>query len=110
MSTETAPSWGTRERAILAELFAERGLRKGDYALFFTSGDGELLPISEPGDEVEETSGYLLDRQGRAYWFHLGWDAERTRPALLHWDEVKTQPEWESSAEYREACKQIGVG
>lgn len=110
MSSGTTLPHGTRQRAILAELFAERGLSEGDYALFFTSGDGDFLPISEPGDKVEETSGYVLDRQGRVFWFHLGWDAAGSRPVLEHWEEVTRQPEWESSAEYREACKQLGLG
>src|SRR3954462_10442947 len=93
-------------RVLLDQLVQEKGLRAGDYAFFFVTGEGEYLPDSSstarrvgeqqeeyvlralrgPSPPVEETSGCVINRDGRVYSFWLGWDAEQGRPTLTIWE------------------------
>ena len=82
------PEPSNRARRLLDACVERRGLRPGEYAYFFVNGEGRFLPIGEPGDEVEEASGYVLDRAGRVYFFWFGWDAVRGEPALRRWRSV----------------------
>ena len=84
-------------------------MSEDDYALFFVTGEGRYLPISVSGDEVEETSGYVLDRQGRVFSFWLGWDAQAKVPALTEWAPAEPEAHWRRSAEYRRACARVGL-
>ena len=99
----------TRQGRLLEELLKQRGFNPGYYALFFTSEEGTLLPISTPDGEVEELSGYLVDRSGNHYLFWLGWDAEREAPALTRWNDVQAQVHWRDNEEYRSARKEVGL-
>ena len=100
---------GARQTELLHERIQGRGLRPGAYALFFVSGEGTALPISRPGDDVEETSGYVIDRAGRVYSFWFGWDAKERRADILEWEEVCAEPDWLSSPEYRAARALVGL-
>jgi hypothetical protein len=71
------------------------------------SGEGHFLPISRPGDEVEESSGYVLDRAGRVFFFWFGWDPARGEPTLRRWRLVTPQPDWEDDLEYRRALERM---
>ena len=98
----------TSEMRLLEETIAERGIHPGDYALFFTTGEGEYLPMDGP-DPVEETSGYLVDRSGRVFAWWLGWDPARRRPTLVDWEQVEPGPDWSKAPEYLAACRRVGV-
>ena len=98
----------TPEMGLLEEIIAERGIRPGDYALFFTTGEGEYLPMNVP-DPIEETSGYLVDRCGRVFAWWLGWDPDRRRPTLVDWEQVEPEPDWPELPEYVEARRRVGV-
>jgi hypothetical protein len=98
-----------RARQLLDELIQQRHLAAGQYALFFVSGEGNELPISRPGDEVEESSGYVLANDGRVYFFWFGWDAANQVPALTQWEEVTPEADWSQDEEYREARAQVGL-
>ncbi len=99
----------TGQGRLLEELLKERGFAPGDYALFLTTDEGRYLPSSTSEDEVEEISGYLVDRSGNHYLFWLGWDPEKQAPALTHWDAVEPQPHWRQSGEYLSALEDVGL-
>ncbi len=96
-----------RARRLLDSCIEAQGLHSGDYAYFFVGGEGRFLPISEPGDEVEESSGYVLDPGGRVYFFWFGWDPVRQAPALLEWERHEPNPSWEQEPEYRLARERL---
>jgi hypothetical protein len=84
-------------------------LDDGTYALFFTTGDGLALPNSKPGDDVEATSGYVLDRAGRIFFFQLGWSTAAQAPALTVWQQMPPEPDWTDDPEYRQARERVGL-
>lgn len=100
----------TTQSRILHALIRQQGLDEGHYALFFVTGEGKVLPGGSPEDPLEEASGYLLDKQGRVYYFWLGWDPETDQVSFTKWREVAPQPHWTSSAEYRRALERLGLG
>ena len=98
-----------RARRLLDACIQKQGLRAGDYAYCFVTGEGRLLPISEPEDEIDEASGYVLTRTGDIYFFWFWWDPEREAPGLIRWRRAEPQPHWEESAEYRRARERLGL-
>jgi hypothetical protein len=98
-----------RNREVLHELIQARGLPAGSYALFFVAGEGTALPISLPGDDVEERSGYVIDRHGRVFYFWLGWDAEAQAVALTTWEKTAPEPWWATVPEYQHARHQLDL-
>lgn len=110
MENRAVPArWDTRQSCLLNELIQGRGFRPGEYALFGVAGEGTFLPISRPGEEVEEASGLVIDRRGRVFAFWLGWDVERQEPALIDWKEIAPEPRWHTDAEYQNARRQLGL-
>ncbi|HEY7064204.1 MAG TPA: hypothetical protein VII06_22175 [Chloroflexota bacterium] len=99
----------SRGRQLIDACVEAKGLRPGEYAYFFGTGEGTFLPISEPGDEVEESSGYVLDRQGTVYFFWFGWDEATGTPALLEWEQQEPDPTWAEDDEYRRARERLGL-
>lgn len=97
-----------RQREVLDSLLIERGLEPGSYALFWVSGEGRYLPTLE-WEDIEETSGFVLDREGRVYTFWLGWDAERQCPRFVQWAQVSPEQNWRDDEEYREAREDLGL-
>lgn len=108
MVTQEQTQRRTLARLLLEELIAERGLSPNQYGLFFVTGEGSYLPTNAP-DRIEESSGYVLDRQGRVHSFWLAWDAERHRPAFTVWEEVEPEASWETVREYRDARQRLGL-
>jgi hypothetical protein len=92
---------------LLHGLIRQRGPRADEYTLFLVTGEGQYLPTSQPDDEVEETSGYVLDRQGRVFSFWFAWDDQAKAPALTEWEPVAPEPHWWQSAEYRRARERL---
>lgn len=108
MDNQYALHRGARQHDLLHQLIREKdGLATDGYTLFFVTGEGRNLPISRPGDDVEEMSGYVLDQQGRVFFFWFGWDPAREAPALIRWRRAEPQPHWEQSAEYRRARERM---
>ena len=101
--------WDTGQSRLLISLIQEKGLRPGDYALFGVTGEGTLLPTSQPGEEIEEASGLLIDRAGRVFAFWLGLDAQRNEAALTDWEEISPEPQWGSDPEYQIARQNLGL-
>jgi hypothetical protein len=79
MATETGRRT-LRQRQILDELIRKRGLLGGEYGLFLVAGEGKFFLATSPWAEIEESSGFVLDKRGRVFMFWLGWDAERQGP------------------------------
>jgi hypothetical protein len=101
---------GPSQDAVLHQLIQTRaGWAPGTYTLFFLSGEGQALPKSQPGDDIEELSGYALGRRDDLYYFWLGWDASAQEPALVIWEPAQPQPHWARSAEYRRARERVGL-
>ena len=107
--TRLATHRGERNTQLLEALIQAKGLAAGDYAHFFHTGEGRALPISKPGDDVEEQSGYVLDRQGRVFYYWFGWDRRKKAAALTTWQQVQPQEHWLRSAEYRRALEKMGL-
>jgi len=101
--------WDTRQSRLLDALIQEKGLPLGDQALFGVTGEGELFPSSHAGEEIEEASGLLIDRNGRVFAFWLGCDAQRGEPALIEWEEVLPEPHWRTDSEYQDARRHLGL-
>jgi hypothetical protein len=100
----------TPDRRLLDSLVqAQHQLRSGDYAFFFTTGEGRYLPRPVMGAEIEEASGYVVDRHGHVFFFWLGWDAQRETPALTIWKAVQPEPAWIDDSEYRQARAAVGL-
>ena len=95
---------------VLRDVFTQWGYPEGEYAWFFTMGQGEFLPIGLEDDEVEETSGYLATRTGQHFRFWFGWDAEKQTPTLKMLEAATPEPWWFQSAEYIEARTEVGLG
>lgn len=108
MATSTLVTRRTPEMSLLEAVIAERGIHPGDYALFFTTGEGEFMP-TDGADPIEETSGYLVDRSGRVFAWWLGWDPDRRRPTLVDWEQVEPESDWSEASEYVEARRLVGV-
>jgi hypothetical protein len=100
---------GTVQRVLLDALIQQRGLKPGEYSLFFVTGEGEFLPGGAPEDPIEEVSGYVLSKQGRVFSFWLGWDPDKQEVTLTEWQEVLPEPHWLTSAEYRRARERLGL-
>jgi hypothetical protein len=98
-----APRARTGREGVLDRLLREKGLER--YALFFMTGEGEMLP-----DGSEKLSGCVIDDRGSVHSFWLGWSAELGQPVLTAWDEERPEASWLQSAEYRSARAAIGLG
>jgi hypothetical protein len=109
MFAEASQPSSDKTRALLDQLVQEKGLRAGDYAFFFIAGEGEYLPASAVGNEVEELSGNVIDRDGRVYSFWLGWDQTHHCPSLTTWEEELPEPHWSAVSEYRQARTLVGL-
>jgi hypothetical protein len=102
MAADSALERDDRQMATLELLVAEKVT--GDHALFFEVGEGRFMP-----HDLEEMTGYVVDRAGRVYRFELGWDASRQAAALTRWESVQPKPAWEHSTEYRRAREAVGL-
>ncbi len=107
LRTRYALHRGARGTALLHALLKEK-LGSDEYALFYVTGEGRALPISTPGDDVEETSACAIHRSGRVFFFSLGWDGARGGPALTQWLSEKSAPEWDAEPECRQARQRVG--
>lgn len=88
--------------ALLDALIAERGLKR--YGLFFVTGEGAFTP-----DGYEETSGYALSQEGRAFFFWTGWDEAAQRTGFDMWKPTEPQSDWQDDEEYRAARRAAGL-
>jgi hypothetical protein len=85
----------------LRRLFEAGGLRR--YAIWFATGDGTFMP-----NEEEETSGYVVNEDGRVFFFRTSWD-EATRAETLTLQEVEPRADWMEDRDYRQARDLAGV-
>lgn len=92
----------TQPALRLRQLVEGRGL--GRYAFFFVTGEGDEFP-----DGTEESSGFVLNEDGRVFSFWLGWDAARGAPIFAEWEQVEAEAHWMRSAEYRRARERVGL-
>jgi hypothetical protein len=85
-------------------LIRERGLRR--YGLFLVSGEGRILP-----DGSENASGYVVDQDGRVFFFALDWDAGLRRVSFTQWEQVDAAAEadWDDDPEFQQARKAAGL-
>ena len=92
----------TRERQLVEELLAARGIRR--CALFLTQREGLDLPGG-----LEAISGYALDADGAVYGFWLSWDPLRRTYALAPFYSVD-DPDgaFARDEEYRQARSRLG--
>jgi hypothetical protein len=99
-SADTVPD--PSARTILDDLVRGKGLQH--YAYFFVSGEGTFWP-----DGTEESSGNVIDRTGRVFFFWTTWDYDRGEPAFRIWEEEQSEERWLRSGEYRRARKAVGL-
>jgi hypothetical protein len=114
MRTKYALHRGPRQKALLDQLIRQRLTAAGystgqEYALFFVTGEGHALPSTTPGEDIEETSGYVMAPDGHVFFFWLGWDALHQAPALTQWAEEAPAPSWIEEPEYRRARERLGL-
>lgn len=96
-SSDTQPSRGS-----LRSLIADKGLKR--YGVFFSTDEGVDMPNGE-----EESTGYVIDAHGIAYFYAIGWSLEQSSPAFLVWQKTRIEPRWVESSEYRRARKAAGL-
>jgi hypothetical protein len=107
-SRRSRPS--TPERELLDYLLQhQRALAASDYALFWVSEEGNWLPSTWHDQQIEEMSGYLVDRQGQVSFFWMGWDTASQAPSLTQWIPVAPKADWADDPEYRSARQQVGL-
>jgi hypothetical protein len=99
----------TQQARLVNELIQQKGLALGDYALFFVSGEGTYLRDGSLVEQIEEASGFVIDRHGRVFSFWLGEDQQAGRPALTQWEEVTPESFWDEVPEYQEARASLGL-
>lgn len=109
MNTDTSTRHDLYRRSLDEALRARGGYSAKDYGLFWTSVEGTFLPISTPDQEVEETSGYLVDGQGRHFLFWFAWDEQKGSPAITIWQQTESQPDWFEDEEYLAARREAGL-
>jgi hypothetical protein len=88
--------------ALIHTLLTERGLER--YGLFAFSSEGTFTP-----DGYEETSGYALSSNDRAYFFWTGWDEAAQRTTFTLWQPTEPQIEWQDDEEYQAARVAAGL-
>ena len=99
---QTTPGRDERGLAAARALIGERGI--GRFALFDEVGEGTVFP-----DGTEDVSGHVIAEDGRVFFFWTAWDAERGRPTLGTWQEVKGEIAGAGSGEYRRARAAVGL-
>ncbi len=107
MATQDAPLHDTRQEQLVRRLVEARLAEEHPaqrYALFFVSGEGELLPGG-----YEEASGHLIDEHGHVFAFWFGWDPTQAAPALTEWYRDEPEEHWLRSDEYRRARRAVGL-
>jgi hypothetical protein len=101
-STQRSERPSTREAQVLKRLVSARVF--GPHAFFFVSGEDEFFP-----NGVEESSGFVLDRNGQVWSFWTGWDADRGEVTLDGWEMTDPEPEWREDEEYQRARAAVGL-
>jgi hypothetical protein len=96
------PSPKNPTSTTLSDLLHQKGLSK--YGIFFAADEGRRMRNGE-----EEASGFVVASDGRIYSYWIRWDAMREKPVLTEWDEVKEEPHWRLSSEYRIARMRAGL-
>src|SRR3712207_1912060 len=109
MSSDIASQPETLHQRVIRDTIAARGYPRGTYAFFHTTGEGAFLPIGSDDDPVEETSGYLVTRDGKHIYFWVVWDDAKNQPTMLHWEEVEPDKYGWRSSEYLAARKEVGL-
>lgn len=91
----------TEDGRSLAWLINERlGGRR--YGVFFATGEGSFFP-----NGVEESSGCVVDEDGRHYAYWTGWDGAAGRARFDQW-ELIADGGWDDE-EYRDARRDAGL-
>ena len=98
---------GGAQSELLHELIQQRGLKASDYALFFVTVEGEEL--GPRGGSVNEMSGYVMDKHGRAFSFWVGWDSVSQEVTLTEWREVQPERHWADNLEYCRVRAGLGL-
>ncbi len=62
------------------------------------TGEGRFLP-----NNVEVTSGYVLDASSQVFRFWMTWDTVRDRASLKIWRPAAANPRWDRLGEYQRA-------
>jgi hypothetical protein len=94
---------GAEHVAILRRLVGEQdGI--GRFGLFFLNDEGRLTP-----DGYRESSGNVINGDGRVFAFWLGWDEAQGRVRLTVWRPVDAQSHWQTDPEYLRAQHDAGL-
>jgi len=89
------------QRAGVRAAIEARGLDR--FALYDTCVEGRVYP-----NGVDEVSGFVLNEDGRIWFFWTGWDDERQVVTIRHWDEEPITPLLTSGREYDRARRELG--
>lgn len=80
------------DAALLHLMLMER-LGTDKYKVYGVVGEGDFFYWGN--SEIEESSGYVLTDDNRAYYFWLGWNKEAQKPDFLCWDTMRDEEaEW----------------
>ncbi len=57
----------------------------------------------------EEVSGYVMDQDGRVFFFWTGWDQDTQTEILKTWCEEQPESWWAENSDYRRAREWLGL-
>lgn len=86
----------------MRRLIESTGLKR--YAFYLGTSEGREMPNGDI-----ECSGYVINEDGRVYFFWTAWDDERKSEKLDIWRETRPEPLWLEDPEYRVACESLGL-
>jgi hypothetical protein len=86
---------------LLEGLISKQGI--GPHGLFLLSGEGQVMP-----NGYEETSGYVVCRDGGVFFFWTGWDEQAQHIGFKIWEHATPQPDWLEDDEYQAAQRAAG--
>ena len=92
----------TDHMGLLEALIARQGIEP--HGLFLLSSEGRVGP-----DGYEEMSGYVLGKDGRAFFFWTGWDEAANVTGFMTWEPAEVQPDWLDDEEFQAAQRAAGL-
>lgn len=97
-----------RPKNLLERRILEKGYEVGEYAFFWTTGEGHFLRGDFGRMRVESYSGSIITMEPKVFDFWLDWDKEKKRNDLVIWREVKLRQTWiRRSKELRNAIREV---
>ena len=87
----------------LERLFAQQGIERGTYGIFFYTGEGKVAPARGARPAVEDESGSLVTASGEHYSYWTDVDLKSGKTTLKRFNRIHPEPDWSADEEYQAA-------